>query len=280
MAIYVDDQIIVEELQNFLKKPVGDKVVFEEEEDKYGNGDEEAGEKSSAYKYLNIIKHFELIVGSLPHAPAATEEQSSTNNSDQNEGGSEEEVDEDAETESQASIEQDLSQQVYKVLTVYYNLVKEYDVEVDQTDVDAVVDRQVNIESKAIRQVTLTRQVGYNGPIFNPESQVKMLGTKKLHFDATVLKDGDLKAIKRCFPDLEDLVLEAQNAMAYKFDVRKFTNLKFLEIIVCPSDDYPGLISKEPPSTVEGKNYFDNFSSDEDNNDNGDEENAEEDSEF
>jgi hypothetical protein len=56
-----------------------------------------------------------------------------------------------------------------------------------------------------------------------------MLGTKKLHFDATVLRGSDLKAINRCFPDLEDLVLEAQNAMAYKFDVRQFKNLKFLE---------------------------------------------------
>ena len=107
-----------------------------------------------------------------------------------------------------------------------------------------------------------------------------MLGTKKLHFDATVLRNGDLKEINRYFPDLEDLVLEAQNAMAYKFDVRRFKNLKFLELIVCPSEDYPGLITKELPSTVEGKNYFDNFSSDEDNNENGDEENAEEDSEF
>ena len=151
MAIYVDDQIIVEELQKFLKKPVGDKVVFDEDEDKNGKDEEEVGGKSSAYKYLNIIKHFELIIGSLPHAPAASEDQSSTNNSVQNEGGSEEEVDEEAETESQASIELDLSEQVDKVLTVYYNLVKEYDVEVDQTDVDAVVDRQVNIESKAIR---------------------------------------------------------------------------------------------------------------------------------
>ena len=106
------------------------------------------------------------------------------------------------------------------MLTIFYGLVKEYDIEVDATDVDAVVDKQVNVESKAIKQVSLTRQLAYDGLMFNPESQVKMLGTKKLHFDATILKDGDLQAINRCFPDLEDLVLEAQNAMVYKFDVR------------------------------------------------------------
>ena len=78
--------------------------------------------------------------------------------------------------------------------------------------------------------------------MFNPLSNVKMFGTKKLHFDATILKPGDLQAINRCFPDLEDLVLEAQNAMAYKFDVRIFKNLKFLELIVCPNEEYPGLI--------------------------------------
>lgn len=49
-----------------------------------------------------------------------------------------------------------------------------------------------------------------------------MLGTKRLHFDATILMDSDLKAINRCFPDLEDLILESKNAMAYKFDVRQF----------------------------------------------------------
>lgn len=97
-----------------------------------------------------------------------------------------------------------------------------------------------------------------------------------MHFDATVLRGSDLKAINRCFPDLEDLVLEAQNAMAYKFDVRKFKNLKFLELIVCPSEDYPGLVSKELPSPAEGHNYFDNFSSDGDS-EAGDENDADDD---
>ena len=148
------------------------------------------------------------------------------------------------------------------MLSVFYGMVKEYDIEVDPTDVDAVVDIQVNVESKALKLISLTRQVAYDGLMFNPESQVKMLGTKKLNFDATVLKDGDLQAINRCFPDLEDLVLEAQNAMVYKFDVRKFKNLKFLELIVCPSEDYPGLISKELPNTDGNQHYFDNFYSD------------------
>lgn len=63
---------------------------------------------------------------------------------------------------------------------------------------------------------------------------------------------------------MEDLVIEAQNAMAYKFDVRQFKNLKFLELVVCPSDEYPGLISKELPECEEDNRYFDKFSSDED----------------
>ena len=91
-----------------------------------------------------------------------------------------------------------------------------------------------------------------------------MLGTKKLHFDATVLRADDLQSISRCFPDVEDLVIEAQNAMALRFDVKCLKNLKFLELIVCPSDEYPGLISKELPECEEDNPYFDKFSSDED----------------
>lgn len=64
----------MEELQKFLKKPVGDKVVFDEEDGEDGNPEAvHKNENTSAYKYLNIIKHFELIVGTLPHAPVAAE---------------------------------------------------------------------------------------------------------------------------------------------------------------------------------------------------------------
>jgi hypothetical protein len=45
---------------------------------------------------------------------------------------------------------------------------------------------------------------------------------------------------------------------------------------VCPSEDYPGLVSKELPSPAEGHNYFDNFSSDGDS-EAGDENDADDD---
>lgn len=38
--------------------------------------------------------------------------------------------------------------------------------------------------------------------------------------------------------------------------------MKFLELIVCPSDDYPGLIDKELPQCDSGNPYFDDFESD------------------
>ena len=90
-----------------------------------------------------------------------------------------------------------------------YGLVEEFDKEVDPKDVDAVIDKQVNIESRAIPEVLLTRQVKYNGPMLYADTKVRLLGTKKLQVDATVLKSGDLPAINKYFPDLEDLVLEA-----------------------------------------------------------------------
>lgn len=35
---------------------------------------------------------------------------------------------------------------------------------------------------------------------------------------------------------------------------------------MCPSNEYPGLIQKELPTVNETQRYFDNFSSDEDDN--------------
>ena len=68
MAVFLDDQIAVEELSRFLNKNVGEKIVPDESE----LNKEEDANKPTTYKYLNIIKSFELIVGVLPSAPAAS----------------------------------------------------------------------------------------------------------------------------------------------------------------------------------------------------------------
>ena len=73
---------MIEELEAFLKKPVGDKIVPD---------DDEKGDSSSTYRYLNILKSVQLIVGKLPREEKAESEGSeASGGSEQNEGGSQE----------------------------------------------------------------------------------------------------------------------------------------------------------------------------------------------
>ena len=58
------------------------------------------------------------------------------------------------------------------------------------------------------------------------------------------MKDKDLKRIRKVFPDIELLSIEASNLLVTKYDLRKFRELRKLEFTLIPDNDYPGLLSE------------------------------------
>lgn len=77
-----------------------------------------------------------------------------------------------------------------------------------------------------------------------PKPKLKLHGTRYLHLDTAVLKDKDLKRIRKVFPDLEILSIDAQNLLVTKYDLREFKELRKLELSLTPDDTYPGLLSE------------------------------------
>jgi hypothetical protein len=45
-------------------------------------------------------------------------------------------------------------------------------------------------------------------------------GTRFVNLDANILKDKDLKRIRKVFPDIEILSIEASNLLVTKYDLR------------------------------------------------------------
>lgn len=77
-----------------------------------------------------------------------------------------------------------------------------------------------------------------------PNSKLSLHGTRFVNLDVNVLKDKDLKRIRNVFPDIEILSIEASNLLVTKYDLRKFRELRKLELTMIPDDDYPGLLSE------------------------------------
>jgi hypothetical protein len=86
------------------------------------------------YRYLDIVKNVELIVGALPAGGRAREADQSVDSSGQPEGGSHESAEQ--ETHSSQSADLDLSGQVDKVLSVFYHRIEQYDKEIDEEDAE------------------------------------------------------------------------------------------------------------------------------------------------
>ena len=66
---------------------------------------------------------------------------------------------------------------------------------------------------------------------------------EKVYFDATVLKANDITDVNKLFPNIKHLLLEAENIYMSQIDVRSFSSLEKLELIVTPSDNYPTLLT-------------------------------------
>lgn len=69
-------------------------------------------------------------------------------------------------------------------------------------------------------------------------------GTRYLHIDTFVLKDKDLKRIRKVFPEIEILSIEAKNLLVTNYDLREYKDLRKLEFSLIPDDSYPGLLSE------------------------------------
>jgi len=76
-----------------------------------------------------------------------------------------------------------------------------------------------------------------------PKPKLQLHGTRFLNLDANILKDKDLKRIRNVFPNLEIFSIEASNLLVTKYDLRKFKELRKLELTLIPDNDYPGLLS-------------------------------------
>ena len=55
--------------------------------------------------------------------------------------------------------------------------------------------------------------------------------------------------------------MDAKNVFVYQFDLRSFGKLKYLELIVAPSEEYPGLLTQESEDEEESS-FEDNLASD------------------
>jgi len=78
----------------------------------------------------------------------------------------------------------------------------------------------------------------------------------KVYFDATVLQANDITHLNKLFPNIKHMVLEAENVYMSQIDVRDFSSLSKLELIVTPSDNYPTLLSGKIDEEDESGNTF------------------------
>jgi hypothetical protein len=101
----------------------------------------------------------------------------------------------------------------------------------------------VGSKSTSVEEVRLTRQVRYEGAFFDGNhSDVALPSCRKLYLDATVLKKKDIDQLRKVFPDLQKLTVEAQNIYQCKFNLKKMAKMCKLELIVTPSDSFPTLL--------------------------------------
>lgn len=103
----------------------------------------------------------------------------------------------------------------------------------------------VGSKNSSVEEVRLTRQVRYEGAFFNGnDSDVVLPSCRRLYLDATVLKKKDIDHLRKVFPDLQKLSVEAQNIYQCKFNLKKMPKMRKLELIVTPSDSFPTLLSE------------------------------------